>query len=178
VPWLVVANVWAATLAGLLGFFWFAIQVRAANARHLVEWTTDLRLLDSAEFEWLVGELFRREGWQVEEVGRRGTPDGNIDLELVRAGTRRIVQCKRWAAWLVGVDEIRSFAGTLMREGLPGSSGVYVTLSDFSPQARDEGKRIGLVLIDNEGCASIAWNGERDYLRSITNRDTSRTPTT
>ena len=70
---------------------------------------------------------------------------------MTRAGARRIVQCKRWTSWLVGVDEIRSFAGTLMREGLPGTAGIYVTLSDFSLQAREEAARIGLELIDNEG---------------------------
>lgn len=117
--------------------------------RHLIEWTSDLRRLDSEEFEWLVGEAFRREGWKVEERGRREGPDGNIDLEVTRNGVRRIVQCKRWASWLVEVDDVRAFGGTLMREGLAGSSGVFVTLSDFTQQARAEADSIGLELVDN-----------------------------
>lgn len=55
---------------------------------------------------------------------------------------------KRWDSWLVGVDEIRKFAGTLMREGLGGTSGVFVTLSDFSEQARAEATKVGLTLVD------------------------------
>lgn len=71
------------------------LRRREGNARHLVEWTTDIRLLDSTEFEWLVGELYRREGWAVDHVGRSDGPDGNIDLVLTRGRERRIVQCKR-----------------------------------------------------------------------------------
>jgi hypothetical protein len=148
-PWLVCANVTGTALAGILIVTWLGIRVRAAHRQHLVEWTTDLRLLDAAEFEWLVGELFRRVGWQVEETGRQDGPDGNVDLRLTRAGTRAIVQCKRWTSWVVGVDDVRGFAGTLMREGLPGSAGIFVTLSGFTRQARDEGRKIGLTLVDN-----------------------------
>src|SRR5258708_32926801 len=93
--------------------------------------------------------MFRREGWTVCETGRSDGPDGNIDLELSRDGQRVIVQCKRWNSWSVGVDEIRGFAGTLMREGLNGSAGLYVTLSDFTEQARAEAQTIGLTLVDN-----------------------------
>lgn len=147
VPWLVSANLLGASLAFLLAIVWFAVRVEEANRRHLVEWTTDLRLLDAAEFEWLVGELHRREGWSVDETGRQGGPDGNIDLRMTKGSRRAIVQCKRWTARFVGVDEIRSFGGTLLREGLTGPDGVFVTLSDFTDQAIDEAKGIGLVLV-------------------------------
>jgi hypothetical protein len=149
VTWLVSANITGTLMASSLILAWFGLEVQAANRRHLVEWTTDLRLLDFAEFEWLVGEVFRRDGWTVEETGRRDGPDGNIDLRLTKAGKHMLVQCKRWVSWAVGVDDIRAFAGTLMREGLPGTSGIFVTLSDFGEQAREEATRVGLTLIDN-----------------------------
>jgi hypothetical protein len=149
VSWLVSANITGTTLAGTLILVWLGIRVQARDRRHLVEWTTDLRLLDAAEFEWLVGEVFRRDGWKVEETGREDGPDGNIDLRLTNGGTPVIVQCKRWVSWRVGVDDVRAFAGTLMREGLPGTSGIFVTLSDFTDQARGEAKRLGLALVDN-----------------------------
>ena len=69
VAWLIAANVTGTMLAGVVVLVWLAVQVRASHRRHLVEWTTNLRLLDSEEFEWLVGELFRRDGWKVEEFG-------------------------------------------------------------------------------------------------------------
>jgi hypothetical protein len=150
--WLIAANVFGTFAAAGLSLTWFALQVEASHRRHLVEWTTDLRLLDSSEFEWLVGELFRREGWSVTEAGRADGPDGNIDLVLTKGrSSRAIVQCKRWQSWTVGVDDVRAFAGTLMREKLPGEAGVFVTLSQFGEQARAEAERVGMTLIDSRG---------------------------
>jgi hypothetical protein len=149
VAWLVAANVIGTSLAGTLVLMWLGIRVQAQHRRHLVEWTTNLRLLHAAEFEWLVGEVYRRQGWTVEETGRQSGPDGNIDLRLVKDHERVIVQCKRWTARLVGVEEIRAFGGTLLREGLPGDAGVFVTLSDFTDQARAEAEALGISVIDN-----------------------------
>ena len=59
-----------------------------------------------------------------------------------------IVQCKRWESWEVGVDEIRNFGGTLLREGLPAHAGVFVTLSDFNKQSRAEADESGIHLVD------------------------------
>lgn len=44
---------------------------------------------------------------------------------------------------------MRGFAGTLLREGLPGSAGIFVTLSDFTKPARSEAKANGIALVDN-----------------------------
>jgi Restriction endonuclease len=148
VSWLVAANMVGTSFAGLFVLTWIANGVQANYRRQLVEWTTDLRHLSAQEFEWLVGEVFRREGWKVEETGSQTGPDGNIDLRLARNGAQVLVQCKRWESWLVGVDEIRAFGGTLMREGLPGTAGIFVTLSDFTDAARTDAKELGLTLID------------------------------
>jgi len=146
---IVVANIFGTALAGLVILGWLTAQVEAAKRRHLVEWTSDLRLLTAEEFEWLVGEVFQREGWKVRYKGRQEEPDGNVDLELTRPGQRKIVQCKRWTAWRVGVDKVREFAGTLSRERLQTSDGIFVTLSQFSQQAQDEAKTMGIALVDN-----------------------------
>lgn len=147
-PQLVSANAIGVSGAALLTLGSFAAQAERARRRHLIEWTTDLRLLDAEEFEWFVGEVFRREGWGVRETGRQDSADGNIDLELTGNGERRIVQCKRWTSRWIGVDEIRNFAGTLLREGLPRGAGMFVTLSEFNQQARAEASTSEISLID------------------------------
>jgi HJR/Mrr/RecB family endonuclease len=146
--WLISINLIGVTAAALLSIGYLVVLVQAKDRRHLLEWTTDLRLLTAAEFEYLVGELFRREGWNVAETGRQDGPDGNIDLVLTRGRKRRIVQCKRWTSWLVGVKEVRAFAGTLMSEGASGKDGIFVTLSNFTEQAEEEAKRTGIALLD------------------------------
>ena len=148
---LVEANLVGTMLAAVVGCGWLMVRVEAGNRRRLVEWTTDLRLLDASEFEWLVGEVFRREGWAVRETGRQDGPDGNIDLRLTRDGATKIVQCKRWTAKPVGVDQIRMFLGTLMREKLPAGAGLFVTLSSFTEQARLEARQAELAIVDHHG---------------------------
>lgn len=146
---LVYLNIFGVLFAMMFVLGWLVTQLKVAERNRLIEWTTNLRLLDSSEFEWLVGEMFRREGWFVEERGRSDGPDGNIDLELTRQGQRVIVQCKRWQSWVVSVDEIRGFVGTLTLEKLSPQSGIFVTLSKFSEQAEKEARKVGLELIDS-----------------------------
>ena len=151
VGWLVFANLTGTMLAGLFLLAWLVVQVQASRRRNLLEWTTDLRRLNSDELEWLVGELFRREGWKVAETGRSDGPDGGIDLVVTRTKERRLIQCKAWSARKVGVDGVRAFAGTIAREGLPKGAGVFVTLSNFTAAARDEANQMGLTLLDSAG---------------------------
>jgi hypothetical protein len=149
--WFFSVNMLAVSAAALLAIGYLFVLVETKDRRHLLEWTTDLRLLSSAEFEYFVGELFRRDGWDVNETGRQDGPDGNIDLVLRHGSERRIVQCKRWTSWHVGVNEIRAFAGTLTRESAKTTDGIFVTLSDFSAQAEAEANKMGIVLIDRTG---------------------------
>src|SRR5712691_4326217 len=53
---LVEANVIGTLFAGLMVLAWFTVQLQARDRRHLIEWTSNLRLLTAEEFEWLVGE--------------------------------------------------------------------------------------------------------------------------
>jgi restriction system protein len=145
---LVALNVMGVVLGFVVILAWSLSILQASARRQLVDWTTDLRLLSSREFEWLVGELMRREGWHVTETGRQGEPDGNIDLRLARGRQTQLVQCKRWESWTVGVNEVRKLGGTLMREGLSGASGTLVTLSSFSEQAIAEAREIEVELVD------------------------------
>lgn len=145
---LISLNFFGVTFAALVSLGWLTVRLEASHRRHLVEWTTNLRLLSSEEFEWLVGELYRRDGWTVRERGRQDAPDGNIDLELRKGRERRLVQCKRWTSHLVGVNDIRAFAGALLREGTDGAHGDFVTLSGFNKYAQREADSMRMTLVD------------------------------
>lgn len=83
--WMVLAACWMAALGSCLD---------ARRKRRLLETRTDLDSLAALgwqDFERLVGEAFRREGYAVEETGLGG-PDGGIDLVLRRDGKRTLVQ--------------------------------------------------------------------------------------
>ena len=103
-----------------------------------------LRELSWQDFERLVGEAYRRDGYVVEEVGG-SAPDGGVDLVLYRQGSRVIVQCKRWKSAQVGVTLIREFFGVTVAE--KADRGIFVTTGSFTPDAIDfaHGKPIELV---------------------------------
>lgn len=104
------------------------------------------------EFEVLVGEVFRRLGYQVEETGGGGA-DGGIDLILRRNGEKFLVQCKQWKAFRVSVEVVREMFGLMTAKGADG--GFVVTSGRFTKPAREFAQGRNLSLID--GPALLQW---------------------
>ena len=100
--------------------------------------------MDWQTFEQLVGEIFRRQGFQVVETGGGG-PDGGVDLVLRREGETHLVQCKQWRAYRVGVNVVRELYGVMAARGA--ASGYVVTSGRFTEEARAfaEGRHIRLL---------------------------------
>lgn len=97
------------------------------------------------EFEQLVGEGFRLQGYQVMETGGNG-PDGGVDLVLSKGGERFLVQCKQWKAYKVGVEVVRELYGVMTAKGAAG--GFVVTSGQFTEPAREFAKGRNLKLVD------------------------------
>lgn len=102
----------------LLGVCWLAAlfsYLRTRSRRRFLETRTSLESLAAGgwrQFELLVGEAFRRQGYSVEETGLGGA-DGGIDLILRKDGCRTLVQCKQWKRQQVGVSVVREMYGLL-----------------------------------------------------------------
>lgn len=96
------------------------------------------------QFERLVGEAFRLQGYRVVETGGGGA-DGGIDLVLNKDGEKHLVQCKQWRALRVGVDVVRELYGVMAAEGAAG--GFVVTSGRFTDEARKfaEGRNVHLI---------------------------------
>ena len=101
-----------------LGMCLIAAVVSFFNARHrrrLLDTRTGLESIAAIgwrDFERLVGEAFRRQGYAVEETGLGGA-DGGIDLIVRRDGRRTLIQCKQWRRTDVPVDVLREMYGLL-----------------------------------------------------------------
>jgi len=106
-----------------------------------------LRELSWLEFERLLAEAFRREGYTV-EPGGGSAPDGGVDLRLFREGRLVLVQCKHWKVWKVGVKVVRELRGVVSSEGADG--GILVTSGKFSADAVDFARTSGIRLVDGE----------------------------
>ena len=101
------------------------------------------------EFEMLVGEGFRLQGYQVVETGGGG-PDGGVDLVLTRpgknGGEKFLVQCKQWRAFKVGVDVVRELYGVMAAKGATG--GFVVTSGRFTDDAVSFASGRNVTLVD------------------------------
>lgn len=94
-----------------------------------------LREMTWREFETLVGEAYRRQGYAVEETGGGGA-DGGVDLILRRGGETVLVQCKHWKQKKVSSPTVRELRGAVARDRA--TRGVFVTLGEFTEDARAE----------------------------------------
>lgn len=95
------------------------------------------------EFEMLVGEAFRRQGFSVQETTLGA--DGGVDLVLHRDGEKHLVQCKQWRATKVSVMVVRELFGVMAATGAVG--GFVVTSGRFTAEAKAfaEGRNVQLV---------------------------------
>ena len=103
-----------------------------------------IKNLSWRQFEELVGEVFRRQGYLVLENPFEGV-DGGIDLQLRKNGQMTFVQCKHWKSKSVGVKIVRELYGVMA--AAKASSGILATFGNFTQEAKNftKGKPIRLI---------------------------------
>ena len=111
-----------------------------------------LREIHWKEFEDLVGEVFRRQGYCVEET-LGGGADGGVDLALRRDGRLTQVQCKRWKGKPVGVNIVRELFGVMTADGA--TAGILVTTSSFTSEAVAWAREKNIKLVDGGELAEL-----------------------
>jgi len=91
-----------------------------------------LRGLSWKDFEFLISEYFKREGYQVNLIDAQGA-DGGVDIRLRKGDEVYLVQCKHYKAWSVSVKVVRELYGVMAAEGAAG--GFVVTTGKFTRDA-------------------------------------------
>jgi restriction system protein len=104
------------------------------------------------QFETLVGEALRQQGYRVVETGGDGA-DGGVDLIVTKGNEKFLVQCKQWRALKVGVAVVRELYGMMAAKGAAG--GFVVTSGSFTADASDFAKGRNVTLVD--GPALAKW---------------------
>ena len=136
--WMALAMCWVCAAASFLG---------SRKRRRLLDVQSDIdsiKAMPWREFEMLVGEAYRRQGYQVEETGLGGA-DGGVDLVLRKNGRSELVQCKSWRSRQVNVSVVREMWGLVSHHGAAGAK--IVCTGAFTPDAAAfaAGKPIELV---------------------------------
>lgn len=133
-----------AIIFGVLACLSFWLGKRRAL---LVDQQTSLETIKSVswkEFEFLVAEAYRRQGYRVDFSLNQGA-DGGVDLVLHKDGRTSLVQCKQWKVFFVGAPVIREMFGLMTAEHA--DEVIVVTSGKFTAEAEKfaAGKPIQLV---------------------------------
>jgi restriction system protein len=104
------------------------------------------------DFELLIGQWFKTQGYEVMQAGGAHA-DGGIDIELRKDGELYLVQCKHYRAWRVPVQTIRDLYGVMTSRGAAG--GFVVTSGQFTIPAKEFAEGRVITLIDGEKLSEI-----------------------
>jgi restriction system protein len=110
-----------------------------------------IRQLHWRNFEELVAEAYRRQGYRVTEGGFGA--DGGIDLELRKDEELILVQCKQWKAQKVGVSVVREMFGVLT--ACNANKVIVICSGKFTQQAIDFASDKPVTLIDGNELLSL-----------------------
>lgn len=141
--------------------------LNAAKRRQILDIQKNLETIRSlhwSDFELMVGEAFRRQGYSIEERGG-ATPDGGVDLVLRRNGEKTIVQCKQWRMEQVGVNVVRELLGVVVAESA--KNGILVCSGSFTDSAVKFARRNAIELIDGKALENLVFQAVRETERRL-----------
>lgn len=98
--------------------------------------SSSIEVLDNLgrrDFELLVAEAFRLQGYDVDDMDSDATDDG-LNLVLWKSDRKSLVHCRPWRSYRVGVEVVRELMGIMNAVGA--SSGFLVTSGTFTRAAR------------------------------------------
>ena len=117
----------------------------------------DIQLLTGRQFELLVADLMKHQGYSdVQVVGR--SRDLCVDIKAIGCkGEQVAVQCKRYTATKKIVSrDMQAFYGMVQHHGV--QRGMYVTTSSYTKDARELAEIHSIELIDGVGLTKIIDN--------------------
>jgi restriction system protein len=105
-------------------------QLRAPSGANVAAALEKIRSMSWESFSAVIQEAFRRDGYEVFELGR-----GAADFELRKGGKVAIASCKRWKVVQTGVGPLRELYEEMRSRDA--QEGIYVSAGDFTPTARE-----------------------------------------
>jgi restriction system protein len=131
------------SLYSMLGLFfalciligWAGAELRKFLDRRILDTRSSVGSLNDIsweDFENLVGEAYRRQGYSSRVVGN-SFGDGGVDIELSKPGKTILVQCKQWRTRNVRVNVVREMLGVVVNRRA--QEGIVVTSGRFTQEA-------------------------------------------
>ncbi len=133
--------------AAMVGLIWIISLLKKTEDGQRLERQTgieSIRHLSWREFEHLLAEAFRRQGYSVRDTGPGA--DGGVDIVLYKDSGTTLVQAKQWKAWKVGVKVVRELFG--IQAARDADAAILVTSGCFTNDAQQFAQDNGIKLID------------------------------
>jgi restriction system protein len=130
-----------------------------------------IRDLSWREFEELVAEAYRRQGYNVIENTSIGA-DGGIDVRIQKDGHSHLVQCKNWKTSKVGVKVVREMYGVMTAEHA--SSVIIIISGVFTQEAKNFAADKPVDLIDGSELERLISNIQPKTHRSISRSEQNK----
>lgn len=118
------------------------------------------------EFEMLISEFFRKQGYSVAENNGAG-PDGGVDLRIKRDNKTILVQCKHWKTFKVGVNIVREQLGIKTAEGADGV--IIVTSGLFTDEAINFANQQNISLLNGSDLNEIISRRKEEMPANLAN---------
>lgn len=170
-----VAQTVALPVAALVLFIWLLAEFKKWQRRRLLDAQSGLNSIHDLswqEFEHLVGEAYRRQGYVVQETGS-ASGDGGIDVVLTKGNERVLVQCKQWRTRRVGVKPVRELFGVMTSESA--TRGILVACGSFTREARLFAESKPLLLVDGPELWELVQSARMTSLSSKPDHNPTRT---
>lgn len=106
---------------------------------------SSLLKLSWREFEEVIGEVYRRQGYSVVENAGPGA-DGGIDLVARKEGETVLIQCKHWKSQKIGVPTVREMFG--LWNSQRANEVHIVTCGNYTDEAKQFARGKPIKLID------------------------------
>ncbi|MEI7766553.1 MAG: restriction endonuclease [Phycisphaerae bacterium] len=122
-------------MGGAILLAWGMAELWKFKNRYLLASQTGLgsiRAMAWQDFERLICEAYRCQGYSAEVVGNRGG-DGGVDVVLHGHGQKVMVQCKQWRTYKVGVTTVRELLGVVV--SAHADKGILVTSGRLTTEA-------------------------------------------
>ncbi len=116
-----------------------------------------IRDLHWRDFEFLVAQAYRQQGYRVVENKEMG-PDDGIDLVIEKNSNRYIVQCKQWHMVKVGVKVVREMFGTMHSVNAQGV--IIITSGLFTQEAKNFANDKPIDLVEGNELAELIKNAQ------------------
>lgn len=131
---------------------------RKGNLLKKQKGTDSIKALNWKEFEELVAEAYRKQGYSVSENETLG-PDGGVDLVLYKNRNKFLVQCKQWRTAKVGVKVVREMYGLMHAKNANGA--IIITTGIFTQEARNFAEDKTIDLVEGDQVAKLVENSQK-----------------